>query len=160
MFNIFLNFSQLSLPYNSNCSSASHSILPSINPQIQSIHPIHVLCYYYFSYYIIVFYSSIFRKPQFSNDGLFFVKHKNQYIATVLAWQDEEVTDVGRLHWLAVLPDHRGKGIGKALCLCILKFFKDHKKASTKLRTETFRDKAIQLYESVGFVRVMPIIVY
>lgn len=82
------------------------------------------------------------------------MKHKDTYIATAFAWQDKEISSSGRLHWLAVLPQHRGKGIGRALCLCVIKFFKEQMKTSVSIKTEIYREKAIKLYESLGFRKV------
>ncbi|XP_031567637.1 uncharacterized protein LOC116302479 isoform X1 [Actinia tenebrosa] len=92
-----------------------------------------------------------FVQPQFRRDGFFLVKYGNNFIATAFAWQDEEVSSQGRLHWLAVLPEHRRKGIAKALCYCVLQYHKHHEKNMVLLKTEVYRDKGIQLYEKIGF---------
>ncbi|KXJ24995.1 uncharacterized protein LOC110246823 [Exaiptasia diaphana] len=103
---------------------------------------------------IETFQDSYFSKSQFKKDGFFLVKHKDTYIATAFAWQDKEISTVGRLHWLAVLPQHRGKGIAKALCLCVIKFFQEQGKTSMVIKTEIYREKAIKLYERLGFTKV------
>ena len=96
----------------------------------------------------------IFRfalQPQFKRKGFFLVKHGREYVASVFAWEDELGSPVGRLHYLAVHPDYQRKGLGTALCLLILEYFKNEGKTSVTLKTEEFRDHAIRLYKSIGF---------
>ena len=87
----------------------------------------------------------------FKDDGFFFIRHKDNYIATAFAWQDEIKTSLGRLHWLAVDPDYQRCGLGKALTMCVLRYHKDHGKTSVYLITEMYRHAAIGLYKNVGF---------
>ena len=90
--------------------------------------------------------------PLFKEDGFFFIRHHGRYIATAFAWQEEFHTPEGILHWLAVLPEYQRCGLGRALALCILKYHKEHGKASVSLTTEVYRDVAIKLYKDIGFV--------
>ena len=90
--------------------------------------------------------------PLFREDGFFFIRHGERYVATVFAWQDKLNTSVGRLHWLAVLPEYQRRGLGRALTLCVLKYHKEHGKMSVSLITEVYRNTAIKLYEEVGFI--------
>jgi len=89
--------------------------------------------------------------PLFKEDGFFFIRHGERYVATVFAWQDESDTCVGRLHWLAVLPEYQRCGLGTALTLCVLMFHKDQGKMSVSLITEVYRNAAIKLYKDIGF---------
>ncbi|KAL9963469.1 hypothetical protein ACROYT_G026980 [Oculina patagonica] len=90
--------------------------------------------------------------PLFKEDGFFFIRHNDRYVATAFAWQRDFDTPVGILHWLAVLPDYHRCGLGRALALCVLKYHKEHGKTSVCLITEVYRDAAIKLYKDIGFV--------
>lgn len=72
--------------------------------------------------------SRYFNKPQFHKDGLFLVKYGSNFIATAFAWQEEEVSSRGKMRCLGVLPEHRKKGIAKALCYHVLQYHKDNGK--------------------------------
>ncbi|CAH3192338.1 unnamed protein product [Porites evermanni] len=88
----------------------------------------------------------------FKEDGFFFIRHGERYVATAFAWQDELDTSVGHLHWLAVIPKYQGCGLGRVLTLHVLKYHKEHGKKSVYLITEVYRHAAIKLYKNLGFV--------
>ena len=90
-------------------------------------------------------------QPQFKKDAFFLVKHGSEYVATVFAWEDKVDSPIGRLHYLAVLPDYQQQGLGAALCSLVLRYFKNQGKSSVTLKTEDFRYNAIRLYKNIGF---------
>jgi GNAT superfamily N-acetyltransferase len=100
-----------------------------------------------------------FSKPQFQKDGFFLVKHDDDFIATAFAWLDEEAPSQGIMHWLAVLPEHRRKGIAQSLCHCVLKYHKDHGKTMALLKTEVYRKHALQLYDKLGFTKTLQVLI-
>ena len=88
----------------------------------------------------------------FKEDGFFFIRHGERYVATAFAWQDELDTSVGHLHWLAVIPKYQRCGLGRVLTLHVLKYHKERGKKSVYLITEVYRHAAIKLYKNLGFV--------
>ncbi|WP_299575523.1 ribosomal protein S18-alanine N-acetyltransferase [uncultured Williamsia sp.] len=57
------------------------------------------------------------------------------------------------IHTIALDPDHRGSGVGRALLRSLLDVA-DDRQAETFLEVRTDNDAAISLYESVGFERL------
>lgn len=73
-----------------------------------------------------------------------------------MAWCDAdeaelEACTLGRLHWLGVVPKHRGKGVAKALIRLALRHHASRGRKFCWLNTEDFREDAIRLYEKEGF---------
>ena len=96
------------------------------------------------------------QKPQFAWDRLFFATREEDGLAvgTAMAWvEDARVLDSGCVHWVAVLPDHQRKGIGRFLTLRVLDKFKELGLPKAHLWTERYRDGAIKMYERLGFRR-------
>jgi ribosomal protein S18 acetylase RimI-like enzyme len=54
---------------------------------------------------------------------------------------------------MAVLPQARGQGIGNLLFELIYEYAKEHGCTKLVLSTTPFLDRAIRLYEKLGFVR-------
>lgn len=84
---------------------------------------------------------------------LFIENSKGDKIATATAWWD--YTGKKRhplLHWVAVHPEHQGKGLGKALIARIVEeMVHIEGQQDFYLSTQTWSHKAIKLYEWVGF---------
>lgn len=56
--------------------------------------------------------------PQFRPGGLFFAIHKDNPVGTTCAWTGSiNEKEVGQVHMVGVIPEHRGKRLGYALCL-------------------------------------------
>lgn len=74
-------------------------------------------------------------------------------VATGAAWFDDHFHDqhYGRLHWLAVVPEHQGIGLGKALVTTLCQRLKELGHTKAYLRTSTARISAIKLYLHFGF---------
>lgn len=73
---------------------------------------------------------------------------------TATAWFDENFLgqNFGRVHWVAVVPEHQGRGLGKALMTVTCCRLEELGHERAYLRTSTARGQAIQLYRRFGFV--------
>ena len=77
----------------------------------------------------------------------------NNAIGTASAWfGDQEDQYLGRVHWLAVLPQYQGKGLAKPLLAAACDRLKSLGHCETFLTTQTCRLPAINLYAKFGFV--------
>ena len=73
--------------------------------------------------------------------------------STFASWQ--ELGRIGVLDYVACHPDHRGLGLGRAVCLGVLEFFAGRGYESVTLLTDDVRLPAIALYLSLGFAPEM-----
>ena len=69
--------------------------------------------------------------------------------STFASWQ--EMGRIGVLDYVACHPDHRGRGLGRAVCCGVLRFFAGRGYESVTLLTDDVRLPAIALYLSLGF---------
>lgn len=73
-------------------------------------------------------------------------------VGTAAAWWREGPDDTwGRVHWVAVLPEHQGKGLGRALLTAVCARLADLGHAHAYLTTSAGRLPALRLYLSAGF---------
>ncbi|MGM9904214.1 MAG: GNAT family N-acetyltransferase [Enterococcus sp.] len=92
--------------------------------------------------------------PEELNKRMFFVvDQNNERVATCTAW---EKTRHGKkypvFHWLAVKPEHQGKGIAKSLTIEVLRCFqKIANYGPVFLSTQTWSYPAVRLYQNLGF---------
>ena len=104
---------------------------------------------------------SFVGSPSFMPDGCFFVTKDEEIVGACMAWREpSEGPRRGRLHWLGVDPDHRGKGIGKFLAVRVVEYLLSHGLDSIYLVTSYTYTKAIPLYKSIGFVETPRILDY
>lgn len=97
----------------------------------------------------------IVQRPQFSSDILFFVIHNGVPVGSACAWRKSpEEREIGYVHMVGVLEEHRGKGLGYILTLQTLHWFRDHGFKCAVLHTDDFRIPAIKIYLKLGFVPV------
>ena len=90
--------------------------------------------------------------PQFKPKGLFFATYAGKSVGTTCAWtKSPREKKVGNVHMVGVLPEHRGKRLGYALCLNVLEFFKENGFQCARLSTNDFRLPAIKTYLNLGF---------
>lgn len=73
-------------------------------------------------------------------------------VGTCIAWYDNKDNDtVSSLHWLAVLPEYQQKGIGRALAISVMNYYKQNDLLPVYLHTQPWSYKAIKLYCLLGF---------
>ena len=72
-------------------------------------------------------------------------------VGTATAWyNDARGPEWGRLHWVGVVPEHQGKGIGRSLVsVALRRMAAYHTKAY--LTTQTTSVAAVRIYLDVGF---------
>jgi len=85
---------------------------------------------------------------------LYVVAPDGQAIGTASAWFGSEETgrDWGRIHWVAILPDWQGQGLGRALLSATLLRLRGLGHTRAYLTTETVRHRGIRLYLGFGFI--------
>jgi predicted GNAT family acetyltransferase len=82
---------------------------------------------------------------------LFLLNADGKTIGTATAWDDFRTKYSGRVHWVALLPEYHGKGLGNSLlsAVCQNLIAAGHEKGC--LSTSTARLAAIKLYLKFGF---------
>lgn len=75
----------------------------------------------------------------------------DQVVGTATAWEARERPGHGLVHYLAVLPDHRGLHLGTALTVRVLELLREMGYPDAWLTTDDFRLPAIRTYLSLGF---------
>jgi GNAT superfamily N-acetyltransferase len=84
---------------------------------------------------------------------LFLETATGEAVGTTTAWRDSDFRgmDHGRIHWVGVVPEHQGKGLGRLLVVkALLVMRKWHVRAY--LSTQTSSWVAIHLYLTLGFI--------
>jgi GNAT superfamily N-acetyltransferase len=77
-------------------------------------------------------------------------------IGTISAWANEfNGREYGRIHWVAILPEEQGKGLGKPMMSAACQRLLELGHTSAYLDTGTARVPAINLYRQFGFEPVM-----
>jgi mycothiol synthase len=90
--------------------------------------------------------------PSFRPDRLFFVVHEENPVGTAAAWYHPLWgAQYGYLHFVGVLPDHRGRGLGYWISLAALLRFVAERRTMAALETESFRIPAVKTYLRLGF---------
>ncbi len=91
--------------------------------------------------------------PNFMPGGTFFAIHKGKMVGTFMAWrQVDEGPKRGRLHWLGVVPEHRRRGLAKALTVKVLNYLLSQDLTSIFLVTGYSLEVAMEMYRGFGFV--------
>ena len=91
-------------------------------------------------------------KPQFLPDGLFFATFQDKPVGSACAWRrSPEDREVGWLHMVCVVPEHRGKQLGHLVTLAVLHYLHDHGFKEVWLSTDDWRLPAIKSYLRLGF---------
>ncbi|RMH81434.1 MAG: GNAT family N-acetyltransferase [Acidobacteria bacterium] len=87
--------------------------------------------------------------------GIWIAKDKNRIVGFIASdgnwFSKREGKVVGALHELVVLPEYRGKGIGKKLVEKALEYFKDRGLDTVELWVGDQNKQAIEFYKSLGF---------
>ncbi len=94
-------------------------------------------------------------RHDFDPEGWFLCLHADQPvgIAAAVMVRDKASGRVqgGCIEWVGVHPDHRGRGLGRALMHCCLNYAARFNPNPMVLVTEMHRRPAVALYESLGF---------
>jgi len=91
--------------------------------------------------------------PAFCPERMFFVEHAlDGVVATASAWRKpQHWPDAGVLHYVGVLPSHRGRRLGYAVTLRALHRIAEEGWREATLETDDFRLPAIRTYLRLGF---------
>lgn len=75
-------------------------------------------------------------------------------IGTATAWYDHDFhgQDYGRVHWVAIVPQHQGRGLARPLMAAVCCRLRDLGHERAYLRTSSARLPAIRLYLRFGFI--------
>jgi mycothiol synthase len=86
-------------------------------------------------------------------DGSYFVTFHDIPVATaqLVLHREDNYAPIPELGWVAAAPEHRGKGIGFAVCLAVLRYAAALGHQSLFLRTDDHRLPAIRSYLRLGF---------
>ena len=85
---------------------------------------------------------------------MFLINPDGDAVGTITAWNDDYLvgTDMGLTHWLAIIPQMRGKGLAKPLLSVCINRLQELGYTRTYLETGSARIPAINLYLHFGFV--------
>lgn len=90
---------------------------------------------------------------------LYLVSPAGQLIGTASAWQGEHPCVpgriIGRVHYVAIIPECQGRGLAKPLMSAVLRRLKELGHDCAYLATATVRMAAIKLYVRFGFEPVV-----
>lgn len=93
-------------------------------------------------------------KPWWSPEHLWFAEARSQAVGTVaLAIRGEEEGARPAVHWLAVLPAWRRRGVGRLLMCALESRAWELGHREVWLETHAAWDSAVRLYESLGYER-------
>ncbi len=89
-------------------------------------------------------------------DGMFLAVHtaSGEVVGTATATHNpsEHHAFGGELGWVAVMPDHTGRGLGKAVCAAAIRRLISAGYRRIYLRTDDWRLPAVKVYLSLGFL--------
>jgi len=97
------------------------------------------------------------RSPSFRADGVIYAVYQGQAVGECWNWIDDEYIAQsgekrGEIWCLCVHPQHRRRGLGRALLLAGVQWLRQQGMASARLCVDGANERAKHLYESVGFV--------
>jgi len=91
-------------------------------------------------------------EPAFRPERIFFLEQDGAPVAVAAAWQrDKWPPGTGYLHYVAVLPEAQGRGLGYWVCLAALHQMRREGNACALLETQDERLPAIKTYFRLGF---------
>lgn len=97
----------------------------------------------------------IIHEPCFTPYRLFVAECAGDIVGTAAAWIEDDDPSAGYLHMVGLLPEHRGKGLGKALVCAAIRHTRSEGFRVQRLKTDDFRTAAICLYLSMGYYPLM-----
>ena len=90
--------------------------------------------------------------PYFSPERVLFAVCKGEPVGTTTAWSATyRRREVGLIHWVAVVPEHRKKGLGWVLNVRALHRLKALGYGEATLNTSETLESAVRLYHRLGF---------
>lgn len=91
----------------------------------------------------------------FQKRSLFLINEAGEKIGTITAWYGNHKSDtIGRLHWVAIIPEYQGKGLAKPMLSSAMKLLAQfHDEAYLTSQTTSY--PAINLYLNFGFQPVI-----
>jgi mycothiol synthase len=97
------------------------------------------------------------RSPSFRADGVIYAVHEGQVVGECWNWIDNDRIGQcgekrGDIWCLCVHPQHRRRGLGRALLLAGVQWLHRQGMTSAHLTVDGANERAKHLYESVGFV--------
>ncbi|MDZ4859068.1 MAG: GNAT family N-acetyltransferase [Candidatus Hydrogenedentes bacterium] len=95
--------------------------------------------------------AEILGDPCFTADRMFILEYGGEVVGTASAWVTDEEPEVGYLHMIGLLDEHRGKGLGMALACAALRYTRDEGFDTQRLLTDDWREAAIRLYIDLGY---------
>lgn len=92
------------------------------------------------------------HREALSQRCFFVLDRAGRAVGTCMAWRDPKgEKEVSSLHWLAVLEDCQGRGLGKALLNKALSLYADWEAFPVYLHTQPWSYRAVGLYSRAGF---------
>ena len=95
--------------------------------------------------------SRLHGHPCFDPARVFVAVSGELVVGTASAWRSIREPDVGYLHMLGVLPEHRGNNLGAVLTVATLRYAQQEGFTAQRLLTDDWRLPAIQLYLALGY---------
>ena len=88
----------------------------------------------------------------FTADRVLFAEYGGSLVGTTTAWTSEyEGREIGLIHWVGVVPEHRGQGLGWMLNVAALHKLKQLEYSDCVLSTNESLASAVRLYKRLGF---------
>ena len=92
----------------------------------------------------------------FAAEDLLFAAHGEEVVGTAWALRKASLpAEVGYVHMVGVDPAHRGRGLGRALLIGVLRRFREVACRAAILHTDDFRLPALRLYRALNFAPVL-----
>lgn len=91
---------------------------------------------------------------EFKRRCVFLRDEGGEFVGTTTGWYGNLLSeeDMPRIHWVAIKPEHQGKGLAKALLTKSFDILKEiHCQGKVYLTTQTWSYKAINMYLQFGF---------
>jgi GNAT superfamily N-acetyltransferase len=92
--------------------------------------------------------------PAMAKRGYFLVSPGGEDVGTITAWYDRRYRRRrwGRIHWVAIVPAHRGLGLSRSAMTVAMNRLRALGHRRAMLATQTHRTAAIRTYLRFGFV--------
>jgi mycothiol synthase len=85
-------------------------------------------------------------------ESIHYILHRDRPVATACVQLHANLPGTPELGWVAAVPDYRGRGLGRAVCLAVMCFMREQGYNRCFLRTDDRRLPAIKTYLGLGFV--------